>query len=161
MAVRISALTEENAAAGADIIRRSFATVAAVLGLTKENCPSNGAFIEDAKLLDEYRRGIEMFGLFDSGRLVGFMALERKDTDLFYLEKLAVLPEFRHNGYGGMLVDFARNTVRHKGGKTLSIGVIHENTRLVRWYEALGFAHTQIRKYDHLPFAVCFMRLAV
>lgn len=159
--VTIKELTESDLPAGADIIRRAFATVAAEFGLTKENCPTNGAFIDADRLLDEYRRGIKMFGLFGEDRQLGFVALERKDEDTFFLEKLAVLPEFRHNRYGGMLMDCAKEYVAQAGGKNISIGIILENQRLLQWYKTLEFVETGTKKFDHLPFTVCFLRLAV
>jgi len=161
MNIKIIEIAEPDIIASADIIRRSFATVAVEFGLTKENCPTNGAFLEVDRLLDEYRRGIKMFGLFSDNRQIGFVALERKDTDIFYLEKLAVLPEFRHKRFGERLMDFAKEHVRQAGGKDISIGIIYENKRLLNWYKAFGFVETGTKQLDHLPFTVCFMRLDI
>lgn len=44
--------------------------------------------------------GIEMYGLYEEDRFVGFVALEKANEEVYWLEKLAVLPEFRHKGYG-------------------------------------------------------------
>lgn len=146
-------------AISADLIRKSFLTVANEFGLTKENSPINGAFLEYDRLLSEYNRGIKMFGLFEDGEQVGFVALEEKDGGIFYLEKLAVLPEYRHKGYGRMLIDYSKAFVAEHGGKEISIGIIYENKRLLSWYESYGFEVTETKQFEHLPFTVCFMRL--
>lgn len=144
-----------------DVIRRSFLTVANEFGLTKENSPTNGAFLEYDKLLDDYKRGIKMFGLFADDKQAGFVALEKKDSDLFCLEKLAVLPEYRHRGYGGMLTGHVKKIAAVQGGKEISIGIIHDNKRLLNWYESQGFEVTEIKRFEHLPFTVCFMKLDI
>ncbi len=155
----IREITEKEIASSADIVRRAFQTVAGEFGLTKENAPTNGAFLDDGRLLEEYRRGIKMFGLFADEPQIGFAALEQKDQATFYLEKLAVLPEYRHKGCGEALVRYAVEYVRKMGGKAISIGIIYENKRLLEWYAKLGFIETGTKSFAHLPFSVCFMRL--
>jgi ribosomal protein S18 acetylase RimI-like enzyme len=161
MSVHIAELNETELAASAEVIRCSFATVASEFGLTRDNCPTNGAFLEDGRICDEYFRGIKMFGLKNGNEQIGFMALEQKDADTFYLEKLSILPEFRHTGYGGMMVGCAKKYVKQAGGNNISIGIIYENKRLLEWYRSLGFIETGTKHFDHLPFTVCFMRLDI
>ncbi len=83
------------------------------------------------------------------------------DDDLYYIEKLAVLPEDRHSGFGRMLMDLALDHVRERGGKTISISLIDENRVLKRWYQDYGFVETEVRRFEHPPFAVCFMEKRV
>ncbi len=153
----IRRLAHGDVAAGAQVIRQAFWTVAENFGLTEENCPTNGAFLRDEALVEELERGTALYGLFDEGGMAGFVALKRKDDAVFYLEKLAVLPERRRRGYGAALVGHAAETARKAGGGTLSIGVMYENRGLVRWYERNGFARKETRTFAHLPFVVCFM----
>lgn len=157
----ITEILENDIAESAEVIRQSFATIAAEFGLTRENASTNGAFLEDRKLMDDFRRGVKMFGVKCGGRQIGFMALEQNDSKTFYLEKLAVLPEFRHNGCGGMLITHAREYVKQVGGYNISIGIIYENKRLLQWYRSYGFEETGTKKFSHLPFTVCFMRLDI
>lgn len=156
-AVTIRRLAHDDVAAGAQVIRQAFWTVAEAFGLTEENCPTNGAFLRDEALAGELDRGTALYGLFDAGGMAGFVALKRKDDVVFYLEKLAVLPERRGRGYGAALVGYAAEAARKAGGGMLSIGVMYENRRLVRWYERNGFARTGTRTFGHLPFVVCCM----
>ena len=96
----------------AQIIIDSFKTVAEEFNLTKKNCPTHPSFISFRKLKDSKEKGIKLFGLFENNKQVGFVAIEKASDDLYYLEKLAVLPEHRHKGYGRMLINFVFDFVR-------------------------------------------------
>lgn len=161
MPFKIKPITEKDITDSADIVRRSFKTVADEFHLTSKNAPTNGAFLEDGKLLGEYRKGIKMFGLFEGEAQIGFVAVEQKDKETFYLEKLAVLPEYRCKGYGKALMDYVMQYVKNTGGKFISIGIIYENKPLLKWYKKFGFVETGTKLFPHLPFTVCFMRLDV
>ena len=145
----------------ADVIREGFLTVARDFGLTQENCPTNGAFLKVDRLIAERENGIVQYGLFHKGNLIGFMQLEQKRAELYILEKLAVLPPFRHLGYGKLLLDFAKEEVGRLRGSKISIGIIEENTQLKNWYLQHGFVHTGTKVFAHLPFTVGFMEWTV
>ena len=161
MAFTITEITKKEIQRSAEIIRQSFKTVADKFGLTKENASTNGAFLEDAKLFDEFNKGIKMFGLFDNEIQIGFVALERHNGETFYIERLAVLPEYRHKGGGRHLMDYIKEYVKQAGGKVISIAIIYENKQLLNWYKAYGFEETGTKVFPHLPFTVCFLRLSI
>lgn len=145
----------------AEIIRQSFATVAADFGFTEHNCPTNGAFIRTERLVSDWSRGDLMAGLFADGEPAGFVQLAQQNDSVFELGKLAVLPQQRHAGYGHSLLDWAQNAVRDRGGRKITIGIIEENTVLKNWYQAYGFVHTGTQVFPHLPFTVGFMELLI
>ena len=138
------------------VIRNSFRTVAIEFGLNKDNCPTHPSLITLDKLL-ELKDKSELFGLFLKNKQVGFVAVEKADDSIYYLDKLAVLPEYRHKGYGGKLVEFVVRYVRELGGQKISLGMINESTILKNWYKKLGFRETGTKNFEHLPFTVCFM----
>ena len=144
----------------ANVIRNSFITVANEFKITKENAPTNPAFTESDSLMKMKEKGIEMFGAYKDDHCVGFVAIEKASEDSYYMEKLAVLPEYRHNGYGKELIDFVFSNVKKSGGKKISIGIINENRKLKDWYIKHGFVETSIKVFKHLPFEVCFMEKA-
>jgi ribosomal protein S18 acetylase RimI-like enzyme len=109
----------------------------------------------------EKDKGVVMYGAYRDNACVGFVAVEKANDDVFYMERLAVLPEYRHNGYGRELIGFVTDYVGNNGGKKVSIGIINENRRLKDWYISCGFVETGTRKFEHLPFEVCFMERAV
>lgn len=145
----------------AEVIRESFMTVAKDFGLTAENCPTNGAFIKTERLIADMDRGNRMFGLFEGGEMAGFMQLEDKGDGNVILEKLAVLPPRRHQGYGKMLLDYAAETARVMGGKKILAAIIEENAVLKQWYLSNGFVHTGTKVFTHLPFTVGFLEAEI
>ena len=140
-----------------DVIRESFKDVADEFGLTEGNCPTNPAFITLERLETLREKGTEFFGLYEEEEQIGFVAIEKADTGVFYLEKLAVLPRHRHNGHGKNLVEFVCDHATAAGGTTVSIGIMENHTLLKNWYKTLGFIETGAKQFPHLPFVVCFM----
>ncbi|MBQ9150907.1 MAG: GNAT family N-acetyltransferase, partial [Clostridia bacterium] len=98
-----------------------------------------------------------MFGLYASNQLIGYLSLSEVGEGVFELHNLAVLPAYRHRGFGKLLLDHAKETVRHLNGHTITLGLIDEDTRLKDWYTANGFVYVGARKYDHLPFTSGYM----
>jgi len=140
------------------VLQASFGTVAEEFHLTRENAPTNPAFITLPALQESIARGLLMFGLFRDGELIGCVGIEdAKKNNLFFIERLAVLPQFRHSGYGKKLMDFAFATIKERNGKKVSIGIINENTVLKEWYQKLGFSPVAVKQFAHLPFTVAFL----
>lgn len=135
-----------------DVIHRSFKTVADEFGLTLENCPKHTSFIPIYFLEAQMDWGWHMFGLFHENVIIGYMSLSKESDTVYELHNLAVLPEYRHNGFGKVMLDHAKKTVKSLGGSVIKIGIIEESAVLKKWYEANGFIHTGIKKFDHLPF---------
>lgn len=151
-------LQEDELAVSVGILREAFQTVADQLNLTPENNPTNPAFMTYERLNEAKAKGLKFFGLFESERQVGLVALEQAGDGLYYLERLAVLPGYRHRGYGRSLLDFAFQYVKDAGGSAISIGIINENSVLKCWYQGYGFVETGTKTFAHLPFTVCFMK---
>ena len=105
--------------------------------------------------------GVRYFILELKGSPLGSVAIESANADLCYLERLAVLPHARNNGYGHQLVEHVFETARQFGLKTISIGIIARQTDLKQWYQKIGFVEGEIKEFKHLPFQVCFMTYAL
>lgn len=138
------------------VIRASFKTVAFEFGLNERNCPTHPSLIKLDKLL-ELEKKARLFGLFLDNSQAGFVAVEKADDRVYYIDKLAVLPEHRHKGYGRKLVEFVLEDVKKQNGEKVSLGMINESEVLKNWYKQLGFRETGTRIFEHLPFTVCFM----
>jgi ribosomal protein S18 acetylase RimI-like enzyme len=140
------------------VLQAAFGTVAAEFYLTRENAPSNPAFITLPALKKSLDRGLIMFGLFRRGELIGCIGIEdSKKDNVFFIERVAVLPEHRHNGFGKKLMDFALETIKERNGRKISIGIIDENTVLKEWYQQQGFSPVAVKRFPHLPFTVAFL----
>lgn len=155
--ILIREILDDEIESSARVIRDSYSTVALEFNLTSQNCPTNPAFITQEVLRNLKDKGINMFGLFVYGIQIGFVAIEKADEKKYYMEKLAVEPQHRHQGYGKILVDYVVNYVYSKKGIILSIGIINENDLLKKWYNDYGFKEIGCKKFVHLPFTVCFM----
>lgn len=135
-----------------EVIHQSFSTVAEQFGLTQENCPKHTSFIPLVFLETQMNWGWHMCALYAGKKIIGYMSLSKESDGAFELHNLAVLPEYRHNGFGKLLLDYAKETVKSLDGNTIKIGIIEESTVLKNWYIANGFVHTGTKKFDHLPF---------
>lgn len=144
-----------------DVIRRSFQTVAMDFGITKENCPTNAAFLARDRLIQEKESGSLLFGLFLCDKMVGFIELYLHEDQSLELQKLAVLPKYRHRGFGKELISHAKKEAELCHKNVIKIGIINENTTLKQWYLSNGFIQTELRRFNHLPFTVCFMEFYV
>ena len=151
---------EEDVSAVLKVLNLSHGTIARDFNFTKEDNPTNNAFIDEKTLREQLNNGIELYGLKMGNRLVGCIAIEKskREADTYYIEKVSVLPEFRHQGIGVRLMDFATDKIKNSGGKIISIALIDSNSKLKKWYLSQGFVETGFKDFEHLPFRVCFMR---
>ncbi|MCL2014037.1 MAG: GNAT family N-acetyltransferase [Oscillospiraceae bacterium] len=153
----IQPLAVENLPEYADVIRRSFATVAQDFDWTKENAPGYVSFRTDEQLAKKEKDGYLPFGLFICEKIIGFVSLTDMGNGSYELNKLAVLPEHRHYGYGKRLIDFCKEKVKNLGGSKITLDLIEENSVLKNWYAANGFVHTGTKKFEYLPFTTGYM----
>ena len=140
-----------------DLMRGSFRDVAERFSLTPENCPKHPSNCTDEWVERDFARGVIYYILEDGGTLAGCVALEKASDSLCYLERLAVLPDHRREGHGKALVEHVFSQAKELGAGQISIGIIANNTPLMQWYQKIGFAESETRRYEHLPFLVMFM----
>ena len=143
------------------VIRESFATVAKNFDITEENFPDFRSFMKIEKMQYYWDNGFLMYGYYLNNDIIGYVSLIKKDESTYELNNLAVLPEYRHKGFGKELVEFCKNKVKEIGGNKIILGMIEENTRLKNWYMQNGFAHTGTKKFDRFPFTAGFMECEI
>jgi N-acetylglutamate synthase-like GNAT family acetyltransferase len=141
------------------LIRQSYRDVADRFKLTRINCPTHPSNCTDEWIENDFGRGVRYFMLEHRNIPAGCVAIERANSDLCYLERLAVLPHERKNGLGSQLVEHAFRTARGLGSKKISIGIIAAQTELKQWYQKFGFIEGETKEFSHLPFMVTFMTL--
>jgi len=145
----------------ADILRKSFANVAERFELTVENCPKNLAFCTEKRIEEDFARGLKYYIMDEDVQSCGCVALEKASSDICYLERLAVLPEYRRKSFGKSLVNHIFNKAIEIGIQRIEIGIISEDTELKNWYKKFGFIQKGTKKFDHLPFVVTFMSVEI
>ena len=157
----IRVITEKPLGTSIDVIRRAFRTVAKEMGITQQNAPRYTAFITPERLEESRKNGAVFWGLFVNGKQAGFVAVEKRDDGHYWMERLAVLPAYRHGGSGKALVNTAIDYARSRGQKKLYIGMVNEQKVLKDWYLAMGFKELSVEHFPGLPFSVAFMELDI
>ena len=105
------------------VLNVSHCTVAKDFGFTKDNNPTNNAFINESTLRTQLNKGIDLYSMSIDNKLIGCIAIEKsaKEIDTFYIEKVSVIPEFRNQGFGVKLMDFATSKIKGFGGKSIFV----------------------------------------
>jgi N-acetylglutamate synthase-like GNAT family acetyltransferase len=158
VSIEIRRATLEDVDVLTDIIRRAFRDVADRFALTPENCPTHPSNCERTWIESDLSRGVFYFLLVAQGLPCGCVAVEIASPEVCYLERLAVIPERRNEGFGRRLMDRALREGEEAGATTMSVGIIAEHAEIRDWYGRLGFAEEGERSFDHLPFEVAFLR---
>ncbi|QKG72775.1 GNAT family N-acetyltransferase [Erythrobacter mangrovi] len=78
----------------------------------------------------------------DGDKLVGCVAVTRRDPSLAYLGMLCVLPDLQSAGLGRRLLDAAEDHARASGIQIMEMTVIDSRDVLIAWYERRGYART-------------------
>ena len=140
------------------VIRESFMTVADTFGITRENAPRFTAFsISEDRLYQEMEEKRPMLVFESEGRISGYYSIKLLDDHTCELNNLSVLPEYRHRGIGGRLLQHAFETARSLGCTVMHIGIVEENAILRRWYESYGAVHAGTVKFEFFPFTCGYL----
>ena len=147
----------------ADVIRRSFQTVADEFGFTEANAPRFTAFAttEERLAWQLYAEHRLMFAEEENGVIRGYYSLKPGSDGTCELGSLSVLPEYRHLGIGGRLLKHALETAGRQGCTVMNLSIVEENTVLRRWYERNGAVHTGTEKFDFFPFTCGYMKMQI
>jgi N-acetylglutamate synthase-like GNAT family acetyltransferase len=141
----------------ATLIHNSFQDVAERFKLTPDNCPTHPSNCTPEWIETALGKGINYYILENNNQPCGCVALEQARPEVCYLERLAVLPQFRQRGFGKALVNHVINEARKLGIRRIEIGIISKHTELREWYQKLGFSVKEAAHFKHLPFEVTFM----
>lgn len=139
------------------LICDSYRDVAERFGLTPENCPKHPSNCTEGWIKKDFERGVVYYILERNSTPIGCVALEKAGSGLCYLERLSVLPAYRRNGFGKMLVEHIYDQAKTLKMSRISIGIISEQTELKSWYRKMGFIDGETKEFPHLPFLVTFM----
>ena len=96
----IRSATQKDVELLAEIIREAFRDVALRFALTRDNCPRHPSNCTTDWIAADMARGVQYFILDEDHKPVGCVGVERANTEVCYLERLAVLPEMRGRHFG-------------------------------------------------------------
>jgi GNAT superfamily N-acetyltransferase len=157
MGYTIRNATESDIPVLVGIIRNSFRDVAVRFGLTEENCPKHPSNCTSQWIEIALQKGVRYFILEWNAIPCGCVAMEQVRSRICYLERLAVLADYRCRGFGTALVDYALLWALRAGTERVEIGIIADQEDLKKWYSRIGFVETGRTVFQHLPFEVLFM----
>ena len=145
MSFEIKRLSEENAAAGAEIEKLCFSHP-----------------WSEATVCSEIKSGFsDFFGAFEEEKLAGYIGGRTiaGETEIF---NVAVSPEFRRKGIAKALIEKFIETVREKETQVIFLEVRTSNLSAISLYEKSGFVFCGIRKdyYTDPKENALLMRLA-
>ena len=140
-----------------DILNKAFMTVARQYNFTKENAPTFPAFINYDRIENSLNNGLKMYGYKNDKQIIGCAGYSFYKNQIYFIERLATLPEFRHFGIGKKLMQFVENKIKGIGGKIAEIHVVDKNIILREWYKKLNYVEIRIDEIKSLPFNSCVM----
>ena len=140
-----------------DMIQNAFQDVAERFGLTLQNSPTHPSNCRAEWLLRDMNRGVIFYVLENEGQPTGCVALEKINDEICYLERLAVLPGQRRQGFGEALVKQVLSNARLLDVHRVEIGIIRDHQELRNWYEKLGFEEVESKQFTRLVFRGTFM----
>jgi N-acetylglutamate synthase-like GNAT family acetyltransferase len=139
------------------LIRSSFRDVAERFSLTVANCPTHPSNCAPEWIEAAFQKDIRYYILEDKSIACGCVALEQARPGVCYLERLAILPQFRQRGFGQALVNHIIAEAKKLDIGRVEIGIIAEHLELKDWYQRQGFVTENTTHFQHLPFEVTFM----
>jgi N-acetylglutamate synthase-like GNAT family acetyltransferase len=158
---KIRTCTQDDVGVLVDTIRKSFQDVAERFGLTPENAPWHPSNCQEEWIKKDIDRGVLYFVMENEGLVSGCIAIEKANPEVCYLERLAVHPERRQQGFGKALVKHVLSQAKLLNVHNVNIGIIAEHTELKNWYRKIGFVEGKSKEFPHLPFRVTFMSFQI
>ena len=92
----------------------------------------------ESSLKQQMHKGSQFIFVYDNEEPVGFAAYFQKESSIFKLDKIYVLPSQQGKGTGRFVIDYIINDIKQKGGTALQLQVNRYNNAKT-FYEKLGF----------------------
>ncbi len=93
----------------------------------------------------QVEKGCEYFLLEVDGKAVGYLALVEKNNNL-KISKIYVRSEYRGNGLGTYLMNFARQKAKERNLERIWLRVNKDNDSSIEWYKKQGFSIKEANK---------------
>jgi N-acetylglutamate synthase-like GNAT family acetyltransferase len=139
------------------VVQRANAVIADSMSFTIENASGHTAFYTKQRLLADLQKGNKFLIFLKDSRVCGCIALRQADKAVWYINRLATLPDYQKEGIGTALLDQAIKEVDKNRGTLIKIGTIADHKSLTQWYSKRGFKEGKTKQFKHLPFQVLYM----
>ena len=140
------------------IIRVSFQKQVEELCITREKYPNFVAFETVERVQRRMNQGDKVIMLFLEEKPIGTISYHvDKETWKGSIKRLAVIPEHRGKGYGQLLMNYAERELRQYPVTCIELSIVAQFKGLKEYYETLGYAARESKRFATLPFEVLFM----
>lgn len=93
---------------------------------------------------------------YQNSKVIGFYTIEFFENGC-ELCNLCVLPEYRHNGIAGRLLEHSFIIAQENGATKMNISIVEENKMLKAWYMRYGFKLAYTKKYNFFLFSCGYL----
>ena len=130
-----------------------------LLKMTPEAFPNYVSFETGDKVLLDVDNGKVVFLGEINGIFVGTVRcnVDHADVSKGQIGKLAVLPEYRRNMFGELLMKHAEVYLKQCNVSKIKISMVAHFSKLQRYYEQMGYMVKDTRSIHSLPFNVMFL----
>lgn len=142
-----------------EIISKSFQKQAELRGIKKEKYPNFVAFETAEGVQKRIKNGDHVALAYLHNKGIGTVSykVDSNQSDKGYIKRLAVLPEFRGNKYGELLMEFAETWLKKNKVTRVELSIVAQYNGLQRYYERLGYFPREKKFFSSLPFEVLYM----
>lgn len=142
-----------------EIIAQSFMRQAQSLGIKKEEYPNYVAFETASGVQQRLHKGDRIALICLQDKPVGTISFnaDAGQINKGYIKRLAVLSQFRGNGYGERLMDYAETRLKKNKVARVELSIAAQYEGLQRYYQRLGYVPREKKFFRSLPFEVLFM----
>jgi len=144
---KIRVCTQKDIGVLVETTRKSFQDVALRFDLTQENAPRHPSNCTEDWIEKDMERGVTYFVMENENIVVGCIALELANSEVCYLERLAVLPNQRRRCFGKALVTQVLSKAKSLVAHRVNIGIITKHTELKNWYREMVLLRQEARNF--------------
>ena len=120
------------------VLNRAFLAFAQECNFTKENAPNHLAFIDSDGVEAWLNNGLKMHGYIIDDKIIRRGGHSYYKDQLYLIERLATLPEYRNIG--------VENKIKNIGGNYVEIHFADKNTVTREWYKKQGCKEIKIEE---------------
>lgn len=151
--------TKSNAELIVSLIRASFKKQAEILKIEESDYPNYVAFDTEDALRRRMDNGDQVVVAHLDDISIGTVSfsLSSGEPKKGEIKRLAVLPKYRGNGYGQILMEYAEDKLSEQGTRVIEISIVAQFESLRLYYESMGYRVSESKMFPSLPFEVLFM----
>ncbi|HWP96975.1 MAG TPA: GNAT family N-acetyltransferase [Syntrophomonadaceae bacterium] len=143
----------------AQIIQESYKEQALMLKMNAASHPNFAGFESGERVHARLHAGDHAILFFSDAKAIGTISYQvaPESSEVGYIKRFGILPAYRRQGYGQVLMNHAEQGLQALGVSRAEISIVAQFEPLRRYYEDMGY---QVFKWDtvsSLPFEIAFL----